>query len=117
MKSIFHLEEAFETEFGIVVTGRMKIGDVEKGNFLLMPDGNKIEVAGIEYAKKSFGMKGDNVSILLKDVTRDYIKESYPDLNEDAYKNVKFLLPYWSLIQHDFDEIYERINLIEKKEL
>jgi len=74
MKSIFHLEEAFETGFGIVVTGRMKIGDVEKGNFLLMPDGNKIEVAGIEYAKKSFGMKGDNVSILLKDVTRDYIK-------------------------------------------
>ena len=74
MKNIFSIEDVFTiTGRGTVATGRMISGDVKTGDHLFMPDGNKVLITGIEQFVKSFGIKGDNLGLLLRGVTKEYM--------------------------------------------
>lgn len=74
MKNIFSIEDVFTiTGRGTVATGRIVSGDVSTGNYLVIPDGKKVLITGVEQFAKSFGIKGDNVGLLLRGVTKEYV--------------------------------------------
>ena len=64
---------------GVVVTGRVERGTVQKGDRVVI-EGDDIsittEVMGIEAFRKAnfVAQAGDNVGLLLRDVTKDQIK-------------------------------------------
>lgn len=71
LEDVLHIHH--KLNHGIVLTGRMLEGEVSIGDILILPDGNKVKVIKIEEFKKSFNIKGDNVSLYVGEMfTREY---------------------------------------------
>ena len=89
MKAIFSLEDAFDiTSRGTAITGRIKEGVVDNGDFIIIND-DVVSIIAIERFKKSFSgaKEGDNVGLLIgakysKDEMRKFRGESF--IIEDA---------------------------------
>lgn len=74
LEDVFHIHH--KVNYGIVLTGRMIEGNINIGDIILLPDGNRLEVLKLEMFRKAFNTvkQGDNVGIYVGDgFTREYL--------------------------------------------
>ena len=72
----FNLEDVFHIHHKVVLVGGVIEGNINIGDIILLPDGNKLEVLKLEMFRKAFNTvkQGDNVGIYVGDgFTREYL--------------------------------------------
>lgn len=96
--ALFSFEDAFNvTGRGLVLTGRIEEGHINRGDFVFLPD-KRLEIVGIEMFRKAFNtaQPGDNVGLLVRgNITKEEVNEyrkqklSVMSINEIRDKKLK----------------------------
>jgi len=96
--ALFSFEDAFNvTGRGLVLTGRIEEGNINRGDFVFLPD-KRLEIVGIEMFRKAFNtaQPGDNVGLLVRgNITKEEVNEyrkqklSVMSINEIRDKKLK----------------------------
>lgn len=78
----FRIEDVFRIRYndpksGIVITGQMIEGNINIGDFIILPDGNSLKVLKIELFRKMVKVAGlgDNIGVLIADEACDNTKK------------------------------------------
>ena len=78
----FRIEDVFrirhsDPKSGIVITGQMIEGNINIGDFIILPDGNNLKVLKIELFRKMVKVAGlgDNIGVLIADEACDNTKK------------------------------------------
>ena len=64
---------------GLVITGRIEEGNINRGDFVFLPD-MTLEITGIEMFRKAFNtaQPGDNVGLLVRgNITKEEMNSKY----------------------------------------
>lgn len=78
----FRIEDVFRIRYndpksGLVITGQMMEGNINIGDFIILPDGNRFKVLKIELFRKMVEVAGlgDNIGVLIADEACDNTKK------------------------------------------
>ena len=78
----FRIEDVFRIRYndpksGLVITGQMMEGNINIGDFIILPDGNRFKVLKLELFRKMVEVAGlgDNIGVLIADEACDNTKK------------------------------------------